>query len=183
MVLVAESATQKIKTETGDRFLILNNGYRYDGRPGKLDFRSMQFSSYGVRVSNGEDTGPTTTAIRSTRDLWGSSQPKDMAELQWRLSLPLLVPIVALIAIALSKVKPRQGRFAKLVPAFCVYLIYMLLLIAMRTAIKSQTVPAVIGVWWVHSAFLLLALVLFRQEQLTQWLKSIKKSPIVSGPP
>lgn len=170
MIIVAESATQQIKPETGDRFLILNNGYRYDGTPGKLDYRQMQFSAYGVRVAHDEAAGSMATSIKSTAELWKSKEPKDRAELQWRLSLPMVVPILALLALTLSKVQPRQGRFAKLLPAFCVYLFYVLLLVGMRTMVRSESWISMLGLWWVHILFLILAIILFKWEQLLRWL-------------
>jgi lipopolysaccharide export system permease protein len=175
MVIVAESATQKVQAETGDRFLVLNNGYRYDGRPGQLNYRVMKFSSYGVKVvDNEKDRDVTKQSEKSTRDLWHSTKVEDSASLQWRISLPLLVPIITLLAVALSRVRPRQGRFIKLVPAFCIYLFYVLLLTGMRSAIQSHNVPVVVGMWWVHILFLILALLLFRQDQLMQYWRQIR---------
>jgi lipopolysaccharide export system permease protein len=175
MVIVAESATQKIKSETGDRFIILNNGYRYDGRPGQLDYRAMKFSSYGVKIVDAEDDNVLKKQDeKTTYDLWRSTRVEDSASLQWRLSLPLLVPIVALLAIALSRVRPRQGRFVKLVPAFCIYLLYVLLLVGMRSAIASYNLPLIMGMMWVHALFLILALLLFKEDQLAYYWHQLR---------
>ncbi len=42
-------------TEThknGDRFVVLENGRRYDGEPGQPDFRIMEFERYGVKIQS-----------------------------------------------------------------------------------------------------------------------------------
>src|SRR5258708_25066376 len=36
--------------ENGDRFLVLLDGRRYEGVPGDLDFKAMEFQPYALRV-------------------------------------------------------------------------------------------------------------------------------------
>ena len=90
----------------------------------------------------------------STLRLLGSGDLKDRAELQWRLALPLLVPIVAFFAVPLARVNPRQGRFRKLIPAVFLYMAYLALLISARGWMESGRTPVAIGLWWVHLLFL-----------------------------
>jgi lipopolysaccharide export system permease protein len=78
--------------------------------------------------------------------------------LHWRISLPLIVPIVTLLAVPLSRVNPRQGRFFHLLPAMLVYITYLGLLIVARNALAEQKVPQWIGMFWVHGLFLGLGL-------------------------
>src|SRR3546814_11984810 len=50
-VITAESA--RIQTEkNGDRFLVLSQGHRYDLKPGKTDFRMIDFERYGFRLES-----------------------------------------------------------------------------------------------------------------------------------
>jgi len=97
-----------------------------------------------------------------------------IAELQWRLSLILIIPILCLLAVPLSKVNPRQGRFAKLAPAVLLYIIYFALLLASRDWLADGLLPAVVGLWWVHAVFLALGLLMF-QEKLPE-LFSFRRS-------
>ncbi|WP_400164855.1 LptF/LptG family permease [Escherichia coli] len=48
---------------------------------------------------------------KSVTELARSAFPADHAELQWRQSRGLTALLMALLAISLSRVKPRQGRF------------------------------------------------------------------------
>ena len=88
------------------------------------------------------------------------------AELEWRLSLPLLVFIVTLMAVPLSRVNPRQGRFLKLLPAILLYMAYLTLLIAARGALDKGKIPVALGLWWVHAIFLVIGLGLLYWEPL-----------------
>ena len=59
-----------------------------------------------------------------TKDLMASNEPEAIAELQWRLAIPLSIPILAMIAVPLSAVNPRQGRFGKIVPGLGIFFVY-----------------------------------------------------------
>ena len=100
------------------------------------------------------------TDARSTEQLLASTKLEDKATLQWRISLGILVPIIALIAQALSKTNHRRGRFVKMLPAFLIYIVYIVLLNAARDGIEKEKIPLELGLWWVHGVFLLIALLL-----------------------
>jgi len=165
-VLVAERGRQEIQPD-GSRYLILENGYRYDGNPGQADYRSIQYDTYGVLLPK-----PSVNADISEREaiptsqLIGSDNLRHQSELQWRLSLPLLVFIVALMAVPLSRVNPRQGRFLKLLPAILLYMAYLALLIAARGALDKGRIPPALGLWWVHGIFFAIGLLLLYWEPL-----------------
>ncbi len=158
-LIVAEKGSQYIEAETGSRFLLLENGYRYEGVPGQADYRKIRFQQYGVRIResaaprrvNKIETLPTLALI-------GSEQPEFRAQLHWRLSLPLLCIVVSLLAVPLSKVNPRQGRFARLLPSILLYLGYLSILTSIRSGLEEGEIRSSVSLWLVHLAFLLLAL-------------------------
>ncbi|OLF56025.1 LPS export ABC transporter permease LptF [Pseudomonas chlororaphis] len=171
-VLVAEKGHQDVRPD-GNRYLILENGYRYDGNPGQADYRIIKYDTYGVLLAKPDVSDEVTDrdAI-PTRDLLGSQDLRANAELQWRLSLPLLVFIVTLMAVPLSRVNPRQGRFLKLLPAILLYMAYLTILIAARGSLEKGKLPQALGLWWVHGLFLLIGLGLLYWEPLRLKLAS-----------
>lgn len=165
-VLVAESGRQEIQPD-GSRYLILENGYRYDGQPGQADYRVTQYATHGVllpRPSIGSELSEREAI--ATRDLIGSDNPEWQVELQWRLSIPLLAFVVTLLAVPLAQVNPRQGRFLKLLPAVLLYMTYLGVLIAVRGALDKGKLPHALGLWWVHGVFFLIAMGLLYWEDL-----------------
>ncbi|HJR32432.1 MAG TPA: LPS export ABC transporter permease LptF [Pseudomonas sp.] len=165
-VLVAEKGRQEIRPD-GNRYLILDNGYRYDGSPGQADYRAIKYDEYGVLLPKPEVSDEVTDRdAMPTSTLIGSEDIRMRAELQWRISLPLLVFIVTLMAVPLSRVNPRQGRFLKLLPAILLYMAYLTILIAARGALDKGKIPAVLGLWWVHGIFLAIGLGLLYWEPL-----------------
>jgi lipopolysaccharide export system permease protein len=152
----------------GNRYLVLENGYRYDGNPGQADYRAIKYDTYGVLLPKPEVSEEVTEreAI-PTSQLFGQEGLRERAELQWRLSLPILVFVVTLLAVPLSRVNPRQGRFLKLLPAILLYMAYLTMLISVRGALEKGKLPIALGMWWVHGLFLLIGLGLMYWEPLS----------------
>jgi lipopolysaccharide export system permease protein len=165
--IVAESGSQVVDEATGNRFLLLKNGSRYTGVPGTRDYRVIEYEEYGQLVSreSGQDRKRRLKAM-DTIELWRDQTPRNFAELQWRFSLVLLVPFMGLIAVPLSRVNPRQGRFSRLVPGLALSFLYVLLLSVLKSALEKEQVPPMFGLWWVHLAFLVVAYVLLKAGSL-----------------
>lgn len=163
-VLVANKGHQETHPD-GSKYLILTNGYRYDGNPGEADYRAIKYDTYGVLLPKpaAEDDVTERDAI-PTMDLF--KPDGDKAELQWRISLPILVFIVTLMAVPLSRANPRQGRFLKLLPAILLYMAYLTILISARGALEKGKVHSALGLWWVHGLFLAIGLGLMYWEPL-----------------
>ena len=181
-VLVAEKGRQEIRAD-GSRYLILENGYRYDGKPGQADYRAIQYDRYGVLLPKPEVAGEMNEREGiPTANLFGSDNPRHQAELQWRLSLPLLVFVVTVLAVPLARVNPRQGRFLKLLPAILLYMAYLALLIAMRGQLEKGRLPLALGLWWVHGLFLAIGLLLLYWEPLRlKWAARNVAKEVVRG--
>ncbi|MGH8376923.1 MAG: LptF/LptG family permease, partial [Pseudomonas sp.] len=126
-----------------------------------------KYDEYGVLLPKPDVSDEVTDRdAMPTSKLVGSEDIRLRAELQWRMSLPLLVFIVTLMAVPLSRVNPRQGRFLKLLPAILLYMAYLTILIAARGALDKGKIPAVLGLWWVHGIFLAIGLGLLYWEPL-----------------
>ena len=151
-MMVAETARPVLDSETGRRFMLLENGYFYDGTPGAADYAVTAFEQQGLLLPDQSTLAPVLEEkAMPTLQLLGSDEPGQVAELQWRISVILLIPVLTLIAVPLSRVDPRQGRFARLVPAALLYGLYFMLLQVSRDALEGGELSPVIGLWWVHS--------------------------------
>lgn len=165
-LLVATSGEQQIHAD-GSRYLILKDGYRYDGTPGQADYRAIKYDTYGVLLPKPEVSSEIDDrdAI-PTSELLASDELRMKSELQWRFSIPLLVFVVTVLAVPLSRVNPRQGRFLKLLPAVLLYMTYLALLIAGRGMLDKGKIPLALGLWWIHALFLAIGLLLLYWEPL-----------------
>ncbi|WP_110666493.1 LPS export ABC transporter permease LptF [Salinicola halophilus] len=162
----AETGYQTVDAETGSRFLVLSNGSRYSVDPGSAAGQRLEFGSYAVRLSVDETQERNDDReLMSTPALIADGGEEAMAQLQWRLSMPLMIPILTLLALPLARVNPRQGRFAKLLPAIFLHVSYLSLLLAAQDAIARGSLPASIGMWPIHAVYALLGLILTRRDQ------------------
>lgn len=173
-ILSAPSGHQHIR-EDGSRYLILEDGWRYDGNPGEADYRMIRYETYAILLPK-PSVGLASSAREgmSISELLASDLPKMKTELHWRISIPVLAFVVTLLAVPLSRVNPRQGRFLKLLPAIFLYMAYLGLLIAMRDALDKGQVPAVLGMWPVHALFLLIGLGLLYWDSARLYLARMR---------
>ena len=159
-VLVAENGNLEA-LPNGDQILKLNNSERYEGSAILPDFKITHFDDYQAYLTftNVESESDKIERL-NVEQLLNDDSPAARAELWWRISLVLAVPLMALLAVPLSKVNPRQGRFAKMLPALLLYLIYFLLLSSLKSAGASGKLDATLFIPLVHLAFLLIAIIL-----------------------
>jgi len=162
-VVVGETGSKISEPERGGDYLVIKNGTRYIGAAGQTNFLISSYGAYGVRLPEVK-VNPETTQVpaMSSEYLLKNYHDKHYAaELQWRLSVALQTFILALLAVPLSRTRPRQGRYASLVPSLLIYLVYANSLFLARDWVDKGKVNIDIGIWWVHVALLLLAAYLY----------------------
>jgi lipopolysaccharide export system permease protein len=162
-------------TETmnnGDRFIVLENGRRYDGEPGKPDFRIMEFERYGVKITQQPVvTAPTATTM-STPALFRHPTPDRLAEFAWRTGLPLMAVNLMLLGIPLAYQNPRRGRTINLVMAVLIFLTYSNLLNVVQAWVEQGKMSFGVGLVGLHLVVTLIVATVF-------WLR-VRNRPLVS---
>lgn len=164
VTLVAEKGSQQLDVG-GARFLVLKDGQRYRGRPGDFDYQVIKYEEYGQLVEKDKtrERARRRTAI-PTNEL-SFADPRDGSELHWRISIILMIPMLAIMAVPLSRVNPRQGRFTRLIPGMILCFMYVVLLSTGRSAVEREQIPMAVGLWWIHAGYLVLVAFLLRGER------------------
>ena len=176
-VVVAVRAAQSESDTPGFRLLRFSDGRRYEGTPGSGRFNIVSFAEYGVPFEIPVAAAvPQDPAARPLRDLLGSDDPVNRAELQWRLSAPLNLLVLTLLAVPLSRANPRQGRYSGLFAGVLVYVLYINLLAASKIWLERGDIPAIAGLWWVHGLFSAIALLMLARQQ--GWLARLRRRPV-----
>ncbi|RKZ90624.1 MAG: LPS export ABC transporter permease LptF [Candidatus Parabeggiatoa sp. nov. 1] len=162
----------------GEMFLVLVDGHRYESQPGSLSYVITEFAEHQIRIPKRLDISPQNQreAI-PTGLLWFAQEARLQAELQWRLSLPLSVILLAALAVPLSYTTPRQGQYAKILIGILIYLIYNNLLNVARKWVERGDLPPWIGVWWVHVGLLFIIVVWFYLPLLKNGFQRLFKFP------
>jgi lipopolysaccharide export system permease protein len=154
-VTTGERGHQQIDAKSGARYIVLNDGYRYEGTPGKGDYQSVHFRRAAMRIESApaEQTWQRREAIPSS-ELFHSTTPSHAAELQKRFSKPLSLFLLAVLAPLLARAQPREGRYGRLVAAILIYSIYANLLEIAEAWLAHGRVWSPLGLWWVHALVL-----------------------------
>jgi lipopolysaccharide export system permease protein len=163
-IVTANEGSLQLLGDT-QRYLRLQDGFRVEGALGQKDFRMMRFARNDVRVPDRErDARSDDLSAESTAALLARRQPAAMAELHWRMAMPLLVVALGLFALPLARSEPRQPQYGLVLVALLVYLVGMLLLLLGTALVGDGRVPAWLGLWWVHVPMLATAVWLFRRD-------------------
>lgn len=169
-VMAASSGHTELAAN-GDKFVVMENGRRYEGTPGTPEYRVMAFERYAIRTETKESRGveespkslPLSKLIQNPTSL-------NLGELLWRIGVPLAALNLALLAIPLSFVNPRAGRTNNLVFAVLIYMIYSNLISLSQAWVVQGRLPFSTGVWAVHVVMFALLIVLFwRRLSLFSW--------------
>lgn len=169
-------ATAQGHTETmpnGDRFLVLDRGRRYEGEAGTTEYRVMEFDRYALRIETKEARGlEDSPRTKTVLELVRNPKLVNLAELLWRLGLPLAALNLSILAIPLAFVNPRAGRANNLIFALLTYMIYSNLLSVSQAWVAQGKLRFEIGVWAVHvGMFLLLVVLFYRRQNPLAWGK------------
>lgn len=170
--MVAKEGYQET-APNGDRFLVMLNGARYEGVPGQADFRIVEFDRYAMRIEPAE-LRQETPNLKAYSTLYLIRNPTawNLAELEWRIGLPLSALILALLAIPLSYVNPRAGRSLNLITAVVIYMFYNNMISVTNSWVGRGKLDATIGLLSIHLLMFIVLLVLFyHRTSVTAWRK------------
>jgi len=158
-VIVAAEAVQRNDPETGAKVLTFLDGQRYEGTPGSAEFRVIKFAEHGIPYLAPE-ARPLEFDIdaMTLSDLVDQQPSRAKAELQWRLSVPMTLFVLTVLAVPLSKSRPRQGRYSNVAAGIFIYIVYANLLAAGKVWVEQGVTPGWLGLWWVHLIFLSIAI-------------------------
>lgn len=149
-------------TPNGDKFVVLTNGRRYQGVPGLTDYRIMDFERYAIRIeAHEEGVVQAQSKALPTKALLQNPTSSNLAELLWRVGLPISAFVLALMAIPLSFVNTRASRSINLVFALLAYMTYSNLISMTQAWVSQGRLSFDVGWWVVHAGMILLLLVLF----------------------
>ncbi|AHE66417.1 LPS export ABC transporter permease LptF [Legionella oakridgensis] len=151
-ILWADKAFAKMDEKTAEDYVIFQDGKAYQGVPGQADYQVAEFEHYQTRLPHPIIALKDDARTAKTASLWpfNNSDLRKAAELQWRLSVPIMVLTLTLVAVPLSRVNPRAGKYAKLLPAIVLYIIYANFMFVARDWLTAGKIPVWLGMWWLH---------------------------------
>ncbi|MDA9272094.1 LPS export ABC transporter permease LptF [bacterium] len=167
-VVWADSAFLKKDKTTGEDYVVLDHGKKYQGQPGQADYQVAQFDRYQARLPHPVMTVKNDIRTVSLASLWpiNNSDLTKAAELQWRFSIPLMVLTLTLVGVPLSRVNPRAGKYAKLLPAIVLFFVYANLMFISRDWLAAGKIPIWLGIGWLHLIVALIGVLLIWRNKV-----------------
>ena len=149
-IVTADSAPLDI---ANPNILLLNEGNLYfkqkDYQSSRMSFEELQMNIEASPPIKVLDKITEKTSIQS--------------KFQWSISLGLMSLIAVLLAIPVSKVPPREGRYNRVLPAIFIFIFYLGLLITSRGWLETGIIQAFPGMYSVHLVFMVLGLFLLNR--------------------
>lgn len=164
-IVKSQTGYYQVDNETGDRFMVFENGMRYEGQPRQEGFAVVNFARHGVRVKekNTAKYQKKHTTI-PTRQLFEKWNVVTSSEFHSRLAPIFLCLLLPALAIPLSQTSPRQGRYTRLGFGLVIYILFSNLINVGKVWIVKKQVSMALGLWWVHALLLLLVVLLFMHQ-------------------
>ena len=158
--VIVSNKGKRFKNEDGEDYIVMLDGKRYEGQEDTKEFSITTFKEYGILidreipriVSVGASVGvieaiPTLQLLLLQNKV---NQKQYMAELMWRISLPISAMILILLAISMSFINPRVGRSMNIISALLIFVIYNNLLAVSHSLVSTGLVSFWFGFWPVH---------------------------------
>jgi lipopolysaccharide export system permease protein len=148
------------------RFLRLEDGHRVEGPAhGALDYRLMRYGRNEVALPDRDEIrDENNPEMLPTSRLFGDPRPEAQAQLQWRITPPLLALAFALLTLPLARSAPRQQRYGRIMLAFLAYMVGINLSILGQQWLASGKLPIAAGMWWLTLPLLAFALWLYFRD-------------------
>lgn len=167
--IIAANQMEMKKNSRAQDEIVMTNGQIYRMSPGSLNAQYGTFQHGVLRVPEPIVTDNQDYRVLSTSQLWKSRHENLglMGEFQWRVSIILMTLVLVFVAVPLSRVNPRSGKFSKLLPAMFIFLAYVDGLFVWRDKLTHHQWGHFNNMLWVHLMILLLGIVLIWHQKRT----------------
>lgn len=173
VMILAKEATRVEVANDSANVVDLIQGRRYEIYAGQPKYTQAEFQSYRLRLENDKEAKFESAEVEAltTSKLWQNrNDPIVASELGWRMFVPLVMIVALALAVALSEVSPRQGRYLKLFPALLIFASLIVAMMAIKTRVSKQE----IGIWaypLVLFVYAIAAAIFSRKQKLAPKIK------------
>nr|WP_309596463.1 LPS export ABC transporter permease LptF [Moraxella osloensis] len=169
VIITATRAYQVPSKDTDSSMqLDLFQGRRYELGTNNAKYNQASFEKYRITLEKpaSEKITETNVETQTTAKLLANTQkPEVKAELGYRFTMPWLIIIAAMLATPLAQVRPRQGRWLRLLPSVLIFASCAISIISLRTAIGKERISEYAYIWLILG-FIAFALLLNWQSRV-----------------
>lgn len=174
-LITAAEGYQYTEPDSGDLYLVLTRGHRYEGVPGQNDQAVGDFDKYAILIDRRDQVSDSLPAkAMPSAVLFQADSLRLRSEFEYRFMFPVAVLVFTILSVPLAKSLPREGIYGRLMLALLFYIVFLNLQAISGNWMVSGTTPAWMGRWWVHPFMLLLggAVMLYKSPRLLRELRT-----------
>ena len=179
VIITATRAYQVPSKDTDSSMqLDLFQGRRYELGTNNAKYNQASFEKYRITLEKpaSEKITETNVETQTTAKLLAHTQkPEVKAELGYRFTMPWLIIIAAMLATPLAQVRPRQGRWLRLLPSVLIFASCAISIISLRTAIGKERISEYAYIWLIVG-FIAFALLLNWQSRVVHRVRYRRQS-------
>ena len=179
VIITATRAYQVPSKDTDSSMqLDLFQGRRYELSTNNAKYNQASFEKYRITLEKpaSEKITETNVETQTTAKLLANTQkPEVKAELGYRFTMPWLIIIAAMLATPLAQVRPRQGRWLRLLPSVLIFASCAISIISLRTAIGKERISEYAYIWLIVG-FIAFALLLNWQSRVVHRVRYHRQS-------
>ena len=179
VIITATRAYQVPSKDTDSSMqLDLFQGRRYELGTNNAKYNQASFEKYRITLEKpaSEKITETNVETQTTAKLLAHTQkPEVKAELGYRFTMPWLIIIAAMLATPLAQVRPRQGRWLRLLPSVLIFASCAISIISLRTAIGKERISEYAYIWLIVG-FIAFALLLNWQSRVVHRVRYHRQS-------
>ena len=184
VIITATRAYQVPSKDTDSSMqLDLFQGRRYELGTNNAKYNQASFEKYRITLEKpaSEKITETNVETQTTAKLLANTQkPEVKAELGYRFTMPWLIIIAAMLATPLAQVRPRQGRWLRLLPSVLIFASCAISIISLRTAIAKESISEYAYIWLIVG-FIAFALLLNWQSRVVHRVRYRRHSRQLSA--
>lgn len=184
VIITATRAYQVPSKDTDSSMqLDLFQGRRYELGTNNAKYNQASFEKYRITLEKpaSEKITETNVETQTTAKLLAHTQkPEVKAELGYRFTMPWLIIIAAMLATPLAQVRPRQGRWLRLLPSVLIFASCAISIISLRTAIGKERISEYAYIWLIVG-FIAFALLLNWQSRVVHRVRYRRHSRQLSA--
>ena len=184
VIITATRAYQVPSKDTDSSMqLDLFQGRRYELGTNNAKYNQASFEKYRITLEKpaSEKITETNVETQTTAKLLANTQkPEVKAELGYRFTMPWLIIIAAMLATPLAQVRPRQGRWLRLLPSVLIFASCAISIISLRTAIGKESISEYAYIWLIVG-FIAFALLLNWQNRVVHRVRYRRQSRQLSA--
>lgn len=153
------------QAEDGTRYIVFSQGRRYEGQPGRLDFRIVEFERYWMRLDPVAVEGRGLNLRQlSIAELRQEGSDRAQGELLWRVTLPISLVLLAALALPLSFMNARANRSYGFVIALLLFVVYYNLMSMTQAWVAQGKLDFWVALALPHVVMLAAVVIFFRMR-------------------